>query len=51
MPNQVRHKQYSQFLIRKLNKNWNPAYFVSINSTSKTNVAFGGITPPAPAAP
>ena len=27
------------------------SYFTSINSTSKIKVAFGGITPPAPAAP
>lgn len=26
-------------------------YFTSMSSTSKTNVAFGGITPPAPAEP
>ena len=27
------------------------SYFISINSTSKTKVALGGITPPAPASP
>ena len=27
------------------------SYFIPINSTSKTKVALGGITPPAPASP
>jgi len=31
--------------------NINLDYFTSINSTSNTNVAFGGITPPAPEVP
>lgn len=32
-------------------KYFNDTYFTSINSTSKTRVASGGITPPAPALP
>ena len=31
--------------------NYSVAYFTSISSTSKTSVAFGGITPPAPREP